>query len=162
MACSVRNGPGKSNPKPSNAAILPEAPRWARFSVRFYPRPQILFLVFDVEVIFLYPWAVEFAASGRLWSGRGPDVRRNTGGRIGLTHGSVALWTGTSRPLKKGFSQPAPSLLSLPEGEKIKERSQFLCTVLSTCGVPTQSLLLSQHLARLRSLQSAAILKAKC
>jgi len=31
---------------------------WGRFSVRFY-LTAILFLVFDVEVIFLYPWAVE-------------------------------------------------------------------------------------------------------
>ena len=36
---------------------------WGRFSVRFY-LTAILFLVFDVEVIFLYPWAVELRRLG--------------------------------------------------------------------------------------------------
>ncbi|HVN90572.1 MAG TPA: NADH-quinone oxidoreductase subunit A [Candidatus Binataceae bacterium] len=36
---------------------------WGRFSVRFY-LTAILFLVFDVEVIFLYPWAVELRQLG--------------------------------------------------------------------------------------------------
>lgn len=36
---------------------------WGRFSVRFY-LTAILFLVFDVEVVFLYPWAVELRHLG--------------------------------------------------------------------------------------------------
>ena len=36
---------------------------WGRFSVRFY-LTAILFLIFDVEVIFLYPWAVELRHLG--------------------------------------------------------------------------------------------------
>src|SRR5579885_2967856 len=36
----------------------------------------------------------------------------------------------SSRLLKKDFSPPAPSLLSLPKGEKSKESSQFRCRVL--------------------------------
>ncbi len=36
---------------------------WGRFSVRFY-LTAILFLLFDVEVIFLYPWAVELRMLG--------------------------------------------------------------------------------------------------
>ncbi len=36
---------------------------WGRFSVRFY-LTAILFLVFDVEIIFLYPWAVELRRLG--------------------------------------------------------------------------------------------------
>jgi NADH-quinone oxidoreductase subunit A len=36
---------------------------WGRFSVRFY-LTALLFLVFDVEVIFLYPWAVELRNLG--------------------------------------------------------------------------------------------------
>ncbi len=36
---------------------------WQRFSVRFY-LTALLFLVFDVEVIFLYPWAVELRRLG--------------------------------------------------------------------------------------------------
>ncbi|HUA32876.1 MAG TPA: NADH-quinone oxidoreductase subunit A [Candidatus Binataceae bacterium] len=41
----------------------PTGSAWGRFSVRFY-LTAILFLVFDVEVIFLYPWAVEIRQLG--------------------------------------------------------------------------------------------------
>src|SRR5215470_18758211 len=36
---------------------------WGRFSVKFY-LVAILFIVFDVEVVFLYPWAVVFRSLG--------------------------------------------------------------------------------------------------
>jgi NADH-quinone oxidoreductase subunit A len=36
---------------------------WARFSVRFY-LTALLFLVFDVEVVFLYPWAAQLRTLG--------------------------------------------------------------------------------------------------
>jgi NADH-quinone oxidoreductase subunit A len=39
-----------------------------RFSVKFY-LVAVLFIVFDVEVVFLYPWAVNFHALG--WFGYG-------------------------------------------------------------------------------------------
>jgi NADH-quinone oxidoreductase subunit A len=41
----------------------PSGIAWARYSVRFY-LTAILFLVFDVEVVFLYPWAVELRQLG--------------------------------------------------------------------------------------------------
>ncbi len=41
----------------------PSGTAWGRFSVRFY-LTAILFLVFDVEVVFLYPWAVELRRLG--------------------------------------------------------------------------------------------------
>ena len=41
----------------------PRGSAWGRFSVRFY-LTALLFLVFDVEVIFLYPWAVELRKLG--------------------------------------------------------------------------------------------------
>ena len=34
---------------------------WVRMPVRFYP-VAILFLVFDIEVAFLYPWAINYAS----------------------------------------------------------------------------------------------------
>jgi NADH-quinone oxidoreductase subunit A len=36
---------------------------WGRFSVKFY-LTAILFIVFDVEVVFLYPWAIMFRRLG--------------------------------------------------------------------------------------------------
>ena len=38
-------------------------PAWGRVSVKFY-LTAILFIVFDVEVVFLYPWAVAFRRLG--------------------------------------------------------------------------------------------------
>ncbi len=38
-------------------------PAWSRFSVKFY-LTAILFIVFDVEVVFMYPWAVLFRPLG--------------------------------------------------------------------------------------------------
>lgn len=39
---------------------------WGRFSVKFY-MTAILFIIFDVEVVFMYPWAVMFRSLG--WFG---------------------------------------------------------------------------------------------
>ena len=41
----------------------PSGSAWGRFSVKFY-LAAILFIVFDVEVVFLYPWAVVFRQLG--------------------------------------------------------------------------------------------------
>ncbi|HKV54401.1 MAG TPA: NADH-quinone oxidoreductase subunit A [Candidatus Binataceae bacterium] len=38
---------------------------WSRFSIRFY-LTALLFLIFDVEIVFLYPWAVELRHLGAL------------------------------------------------------------------------------------------------
>jgi NADH-quinone oxidoreductase subunit A len=44
----------------------PSGSAWGRFSVKFY-LTAILFIVFDVEVVFMYPWAVLFRRLG--WFG---------------------------------------------------------------------------------------------
>ncbi len=40
-------------------------PAWGRFSVRFY-LTAILFIIFDIEVVFLYPWAILFRELGTI------------------------------------------------------------------------------------------------
>jgi NADH-quinone oxidoreductase subunit A len=59
---------GPKRPSPVKGAAFecgnpPSGPAWGRFSVRFY-LTALLFLVFDVEVVFLYPWAVELRQLG--------------------------------------------------------------------------------------------------
>ena len=44
----------------------PTGTAWARWSIKFY-MVAILFIVFDVEVVFMYPWAVIFRELG--WFG---------------------------------------------------------------------------------------------
>jgi NADH-quinone oxidoreductase subunit A len=43
--------------------VLPEGATRGRYSVRFYII-AILFVIFDVETIFLFPWAVKFQELG--------------------------------------------------------------------------------------------------
>ncbi len=44
---------------PYECGVDPSGPGWVPFHVRFY-LIALIFLVFDVEVVFLYPWAVIF------------------------------------------------------------------------------------------------------
>jgi NADH-quinone oxidoreductase subunit A len=49
--------PSKRKLAPYESGIIPDAPAHRRLSVRFY-LTAMLFIIFDVEAIFFYPWAV--------------------------------------------------------------------------------------------------------
>ena len=49
--------------EPFECGNVSSGPAWGRFSVKFY-LTAILFIVFDVEVVFLYPWALLFRRLG--------------------------------------------------------------------------------------------------
>ncbi len=49
--------------EPYECGIKPEGDARGRFGVRFYVI-AILFVIFDVEVVFLFPWAVQYRALG--------------------------------------------------------------------------------------------------
>jgi NADH:ubiquinone oxidoreductase subunit 3 (subunit A) len=49
--------------EPFECGNPPSGPAWNRFSVHFY-LTALLFMVFDVEIIFLYPWAVQLRHLG--------------------------------------------------------------------------------------------------
>ena len=44
---------------------LPEGSAWVQFNIRFYVI-ALIFIIFDVEVVFLFPWAVVFQELGIL------------------------------------------------------------------------------------------------
>ena len=48
---------------PYESGIVSPAPSAARFSVRFY-MVAMIFIIFDIEVVFLYPWAVMYHQLG--------------------------------------------------------------------------------------------------
>ncbi len=53
---------GRSNPikeTPYECGMLPVGKGSPRFSIKFYVL-AMLFVLFDIEVVFLYPWAVQF------------------------------------------------------------------------------------------------------
>ncbi len=49
--------PYKSKLQPYESGIVPDQPARRRMSVRFY-LTAMLFIIFDVETVFFYPWAV--------------------------------------------------------------------------------------------------------
>ena len=59
-------GPKSTNPakmEPFESGNPPKGDARIRFSVRFY-LVAMLFLIFDLEVVFLYPWAIYFRQLG--------------------------------------------------------------------------------------------------
>ncbi len=63
LALTHMLGPRKSGPSKDisyESGVNPVGTARKRFNVRFYIL-AMTFLVFDVEIIFLYPWAVTFA-----------------------------------------------------------------------------------------------------
>jgi NADH-quinone oxidoreductase subunit A len=67
LAASALLGPSRPNPvklaayECGNDPI--RLPRGERFSVKFY-LVAMLFIIFDIEAIFLFPWAVKFRSLG--------------------------------------------------------------------------------------------------
>lgn len=57
----VRSEPGKD--VPATAGELSRDPAWIRYHVRYYGY-ALLFLAFDMEMAFMYPWAVVYREEG--------------------------------------------------------------------------------------------------
>ena len=66
LSARIKARPFRPNPlkaTPYECGMEPERGRWERFNVRYY-RFAILFLLFDVEVVLLFPWASQASALG--------------------------------------------------------------------------------------------------
>jgi len=48
---------------PYECGEVPQGSAWIRFNIRFYVT-ALIFIIFDVEIIFLLPWAVVFKTLG--------------------------------------------------------------------------------------------------
>jgi NADH-quinone oxidoreductase subunit A len=59
-----RRRPSDAKLAPYECGIVPEVDTPPRFPVRFY-LVAMIFVIFDIEVVFLYPFAVEFRALGK-------------------------------------------------------------------------------------------------
>ncbi|MHB8220319.1 MAG: NADH-quinone oxidoreductase subunit A [Acidimicrobiales bacterium] len=55
--------PTSSKTAPYECGIIPDHEPPQRFPVRFY-LVAMIFIIFDIEIIFLYPWAVDFHQLG--------------------------------------------------------------------------------------------------
>ena len=54
-----RKKPSSAKLAPYECGIVPDAEPPQRFPVRFY-LVSMIFIIFDIEIVFLYPWAVVF------------------------------------------------------------------------------------------------------
>lgn len=64
LALSYFIGPKRPNRQklePYECGMVPIGTTWIRFPVRFY-LIAMLFILFDIEVVFLYPWIVAFGS----------------------------------------------------------------------------------------------------
>ena len=58
--------PSKPSPEksePYECGVDPVGPPWVQFRIGYYVY-ALLFVVFDIETVFLYPWAVAFISMG--------------------------------------------------------------------------------------------------
>ena len=62
---SPRQNKGGDKLIPYECGELPEGSAWVKFNIRFYII-ALIFIIFDVEVIFMYPWALVYKNYGFL------------------------------------------------------------------------------------------------
>ena len=62
---SPRNNKGGDKLIPYECGELPEGSAWVKFNIRFYII-ALIFIIFDVEIILMYPWAVVYKNFGLL------------------------------------------------------------------------------------------------
>jgi len=98
-----RKGRSKDTPYECGMPIRTQA--HARFGVKFY-LVAVLFILFDVEVVFMYPWALSFASDVATKDGRLLDVIGNPDVQLGLLLEAAAfvviLFLGWAYVIKKG------------------------------------------------------------
>ncbi|MHB8960877.1 MAG: NADH-quinone oxidoreductase subunit A [Candidatus Limnocylindrales bacterium] len=62
---SARRPASRTAPErvPFTGGRPPSVHAWSRYHARYYPM-ALLFLAFDMEMVFMYPWAVVFVSEG--------------------------------------------------------------------------------------------------
>src|ERR1051326_4932444 len=64
---------------------------YIQFDLRFYV-VALLFIIFDVEVAFFFPWAAVFGEATNLMNEKFAVVTSDAGGPVQLTSGATALY----------------------------------------------------------------------
>jgi NADH-quinone oxidoreductase subunit B len=93
----------------------PQPPGGGRFPVKYY-LTAMLFIVFDIEIVFLYPWAVSYDQLGVFGAGRDGHVHRSPSCRLRLCLAPRRPGRGIS---KMGLEEKLPSGFLLTTVEKL-------------------------------------------
>lgn len=94
--------PSKYKDRPYECGMPIQSEAHARFGVKFY-LVAVLFILFDVEVVFMYPWAVSFGSG--VTAGRIPDLASGEFHRFLLVEAATfvaILFLGWLYVVKKG------------------------------------------------------------
>ena len=91
---------------------------WVQFDLRFYV-VALLFVIFDVEVAFFFPWAVVFGKANNLAMSRAADERRRTAG----LHQSAASLS-SRRRCRRTTRRRSPAWRTRPKrsGRRVADR----------------------------------------
>ena len=102
-----RRRPGRNKDTPYECGLPSEIQRGFRFGISFY-LIAMLFILFDIEVIFLYPIAVQLRAFGDFRADRDDRVRGAADGRVRLRVAARSAGMEIKRePLGSGASAPS-------------------------------------------------------
>ena len=110
--------PTRAKLSPYECGMTPVGDARRRFSVKFY-LVAMLFILFDVEAVFLYPWAVILRRPEDVRFLGDAGVHRHLSWLGFSTSGRRAFWTGASRPAAGVRSNAlAPAITEI---EQLKE-----------------------------------------
>lgn len=83
--CIAPRKPGASKQAPYECGLESQGDPWGQIRVQYYVY-ALLFVIFDVEVVFIYPWAL-------IWQGLGPVAMAEMALFLGiLAVGLVYAW----------------------------------------------------------------------
>jgi len=101
--------PTQAKMSPYECGMAPVGDSRQRFSVKFY-LVAMLFILFDVEAVFIYPWGHYLARFEALRAVGNAGIHRRFPGRLSSTCGKRASWTGAKLHRNEGTSSgPGPA-----------------------------------------------------
>ena len=110
----ARQRPDQEKLSPYECGFEPFEDARMRFDVRYY-LVAILFIIFDLEVAFLFPWAVSLGDIGMLRVLVDGGVSRRADGRLHLRmdEGGAGMGVSARRRRARGHCRPGPSRIVL-------------------------------------------------
>ena len=100
-----RKKPTAAKLAPYECGIVPDVEPPQRFPVRFY-LVSMIFIIFDIEIVFLYPWAVVFHQIATFGLDRGDRVRRRGLRVLPLPHLQRGPDLGPAEDAAVGHAEP--------------------------------------------------------
>ncbi len=131
---------GRRNPAkdtPYECGMLPQGGAQSRFSVKFY-LVAMLFILFDIEIVFMYPWAVvyrEFVSGPGLFLASHGDILEHALLRR-HPHGRICLCDHERRLRLEALRGAGASITPIPLIAPIGSTERGRRSIILACGAP--------------------------